>query len=447
MINTNGNFKRRNWKLSGSRDDIDVENEKSGTSGMKDQLELTNKRNSRQKKKNWLPMMKVHPDMKLFEQQNKDELHFFMEERFNATLKGIIDVQGRISEPFTLLVALSPRNPEYDKDYTRYPCYLALHVEYDKAWFSIQKEEKLENLTDLMDVVISDTHTGLDPDTITTYWLSYDRDNMTIKYGKGYAMEETTLIVCNFSEGITDSEKMAKRRKQWSSFFGIYDQNRYELCKYKEATILLYRTPNDIAKKEERAVTIGEVPGFVHVEPLIKVRKQPLVANPSPFVLDASKATLNIIDKGAYTFSSELPLACKVLYETMEKCELDMEYEMGVSDIRLSDAVRNSINTEGALLNGLLKTKNYLRITMGKAMGESPGIPYVLEFWPPGARSPIHNHGSVCGLIKILFGSIQSGIFNKVPSTVTDNKNNFRPTELFQFDAMKGDVLWMSPEW
>ena len=35
---------------------------------------------------------------------------------------------------------------------------------------------------------------GLEPDVITTYWLSYDRDNMTIKYGKGYAMVEVRIL-------------------------------------------------------------------------------------------------------------------------------------------------------------------------------------------------------------------------------------------------------------
>ena len=194
-------------------------------------------------------------------------------------------------------------------------------------------------------------------------------------------------------------------------------------------------------------VKAGEVAAFIHMESLIEIRKQPLVANPPPFVLDAAKATLNIIDKGLYTFSSELPPACKVLYETMKNCDLDLEYELGVSDMRLSDAIRHSVITEGALLNSKLKTKNYLRITMGKGMGESPGIPYVLEIWPRGSRSPIHNHGAVCGLVKILFGTIQSGIFNKVPSTVLDSDNHFRPAELFRFDAKKDDVLWMSPEW
>merc|ERR1712123_75603 len=140
--------------------------------------------------------------------------------------------------------------------------------DHEKAWFSMQRDGKAENLTDMTDmtdVVLSGTHMGLDADTITTYWLSYDRDNMTIKYGKGYAMEETTLLVCNFSEGVTTAEKLAKKRKQWSVFFGIYDPTR------KDAIILLYRTPSDIAKHEDRTVKAGEAAGFIHMEALIEV--------------------------------------------------------------------------------------------------------------------------------------------------------------------------------
>ena len=58
----------------------------------------------------------------------------------------------------------------------------------------------------MTDIVVSGLHLGLDANTITTYWLSYDRDNMMIKYGKGYAMEETTLLICDFSEGVTTAE-------------------------------------------------------------------------------------------------------------------------------------------------------------------------------------------------------------------------------------------------
>ena len=50
---------------------------------------------------------------------------------------------------------------------------------------------------------------------------------------------------------------------------------------------------------------------------------------------------------------------------------------------------RYSIETDGAMLNKVLKTKPYLRITMGKGMGESPGIPYVLEIWPKGEETSL----------------------------------------------------------
>ena len=42
------------------------------------------------------------------------------------------------------------------------------------------------------------------------------RDNMTLKYGKGYAMTETTLLICDLSEGAKSADKMAKKRRQVS---------------------------------------------------------------------------------------------------------------------------------------------------------------------------------------------------------------------------------------
>jgi hypothetical protein len=57
------------------------------------------------------------------------------------------------------------------------------------------------------------------------------------------------------------------------------------------------------------------------MESIMEVRKEPLTANPSPFVLDSEKATLNIIDKGLYIFSSELPQACKV---SVRNCKTNM---------------------------------------------------------------------------------------------------------------------------
>ena len=41
-------------------------------------------------------------------------------------------------------------------------------------------------------------------------------------------------------------------------------------------------------------------------------------------------------------------------------------------------------------------------------------MPYVLEIWPGGNGSPIHNHGGACAIIKVLFGCLSVNLFNKL---------------------------------
>ena len=59
----------------------------------------------------------------------------------------------------------------------------------------------------------------------------------------------------------------------------------------------LFRTPADVARGLEKTVEPGQKAGYIHVEPLIEVHKEPLVVNPSPFVMASSRATLNLIDR------------------------------------------------------------------------------------------------------------------------------------------------------
>ena len=58
---------------------------------------------------------------------------------------------------------------------------------------------------------------------------------MVVKYGKGYAMEETTLLVCDFSEGASTAEQLARKREMWALFFGVHSNHR------EGVTLLLYR--------------------------------------------------------------------------------------------------------------------------------------------------------------------------------------------------------------
>ncbi len=82
------------------------------------------------------------------------------------------------------------------------------------------------------------------------------------------------------------------------------------------------------------------------------------------------------------------------------------------------------------------ESKVYLRVTLGLSHGQSPGIPYVLEIWPKGCRSPIHNHGNSYAVIKVLHGGLRIDVYNK----------NLQD-QLTHLDVCKGDVTWISPNW
>ena len=55
---------------------------------------------------------------------------------------------------------------------------------------------------------------------------------------------------------------------------------------------------------------------------------------------------------------------------------------------------------------GVSPQQCYIRVSVGLPSGCSPGIPYVMEIWPPGHFSPIHNHGNSFGIVRMLHGSL-----------------------------------------
>jgi len=80
--------------------------------------------------------------------------------------------------------------------------------------------------------------------------------------------------------------------------------------------------------------------------------------------------------------------------------------------------------------------ETYLRITLGQNNGESPGIPYVMEIWPPGHYSPVHAHANANAIIRVLHGSIHVSLYPFLGPEV-------RP--FAQADFSEGDSTWMSP--
>ena len=107
--------------------------------------------------------------------------------------------------------------------------------------------------------------------------------------------------------------------------------------------------------------------------------------------------------------SASLPGAAKELYENVKNIELNFPNDPVCP---LSDAIRYSLDTPGKHLNKIVERKRehgeftspdevYIRVTLGPEQAVGPGIPYVLEIWPKQCKSPIHNHGGTCAVIKV----------------------------------------------
>ena len=299
--------------------------------------------------------------------------------------------------------------------------YIALRIAERRAYF-VERFEA-EGIDRILKEKQDDSDAGVESGTMVSYWFSYDRDGFTLKYGKGYRMEETTVMSYTFSP------EERKESKVLPIFFNP-DQKKY---------VWLFVQPS-----------ISFRP-MIDVEPTCQFFPNPFVCDESPFVLDSSKVTLFDLDRNQYIFSSSLPQACQELYSNIKALTLDWPED---PILKLSDALRYSIVTPGCTLYNKLEEKRhefgphapttmtYLRVTLGPNQRTGPGIPYVLEIWPSGHMSPVHNHGGSCAIIKVLFGRITVNVYNKL----TDPPPNELKV-IKKFDAKEGDITWISPNW
>ena len=95
--------------------------------------------------------------------------------------------------------------------------------------------------------------------------------------------------------------------------------------------------------------------------------------------------------------------------------------------------------------------ETYLRITIGENNGESPGIPYVMEIWPPQHYSPIHNHGSSNAIIRVLHGEINVSLYPYLGAFVEPFASSGagglwqgKAEPFATTDFKKDDITWLS---
>jgi hypothetical protein len=247
------------------------------------------------------------------------------------------------------------------------------------------------------------TTSGLSPLHGAYYWFSIDSQNQRFVAGVGEVRLETAIYRYQFP---------LKGNKKWLESF--------------------------------TAIMIPE--DHSHLIPL-RMLKDPVTLKVPLLVKDINQLTMDDIAKGNIMPSANLNAISQKLYHCIagEQFVLDDDFP------EFSKAIEYSIATPGLWCHKRLKEKEtefnkenpdkmetYLRITLGQNNGESPGIPYVMEIWPSGHYSPVHNHAYSSAVIRVLHGSIHVKLFPFLcdsPSSVP---------EFGSADFKKGDITWLT---
>ncbi|MBX3564740.1 MAG: cysteine dioxygenase family protein [Sphingomonas sp.] len=244
---------------------------------------------------------------------------------------------------------------------------------------------------------------GLDPEPHCSYWFSFDYANRMLRFGKG----EMRLGCALASHSLGEKPKHGADPYAW----------------LREA---------------------GEVGIGAPIRGNIDIWRDPVVDEVPLRVVPMDSITMDQMAVGALTVPANLTPTCQLLYGNVA----GRNFELGADDFpEFAQAIKESIADKHGWCHKTLADKanefgtpdphkTYLRITMGHNQGESPGIPFVMEIWPVGNYSPIHNHGGSDAVIRVLHGAITVDMF---PMLSQHHQTPFA-TDTFH----KGEVTWIS---
>ncbi|MCY2980621.1 MAG: cysteine dioxygenase family protein [Planctomycetota bacterium] len=291
----------------------------------------------------------------------------------------------------------------------------------DEIILEVWKDNKWENICDkttkipLPDykVQIRDD-AGLDSDSGCCYWLSIDSHNRVLRYGKGEVRLGTMLAELRYPDAPTDPA-------------------------HTNST-----DPFEWVGKVEFVSYLSDIEN-VNFCPL-KSFRDPVTTEPALYVLPVDAITMDDIAHNRATVAANLSETCQKLYHSVAGAK----FQLNTPDFpNFSDAIEASIASPQGWCNKILAKKagefgqpnpdmTYLRITMGVNQGDSPGVPFVMEIWPPGHYSPVHNHAGANAIIRVLHGEITVNLYPML------SKSHLRPIGVAKFG--KDDVTWISPD-
>ena len=179
----------------------------------------------------------------------------------------------------------------------------------------------------------------------------------------------------------------------------------------------------------------------------IRLIRDPVTMNVPMRIKNTDDLTMTDIASNSYLPTAYLSPTSKKLYD----CIAGKNFQLNKESADFANAIEYSIATPGMWCYEKLKAKSrefnpdkpneletYLRITLGQNNGESPGIPYVMEIWPPHHYSPIHNHGGSSAVIRVLHGKINVCLY---PFLCEDEGIKPFGEEVFETN----EITWISP--
>lgn len=237
-------------------------------------------------------------------------------------------------------------------------------------------------------------------------------------------------------------------------WFSFDSQHQALLCGVGEARVetIIYGVQLSFDTEDERkknkafmeSIETIQIALESDVEPL-KLLRDPITCKIPSLIRTTNEVTMDQIASGAYLPKSNLSLAAQQLHDCISGSQFTLDTDEFPDFVQ---AIENSIKN-GWCFKRLQEKSNefskdkpnldetYLRITLGQNNGESPGIPYVMEIWPVGHYSPIHNHSEAHAIIRVLHGEINVSQF---PFLSTDEIKPFAVTNFY-----KDQITWISP--
>jgi len=210
-----------------------------------------------------------------------------------------------------------------------------------------------------------------------------------------------------------------------------------------ETAIYTYQFPSPYKNFLENLTKIFINEEHQDIQPM-RLLRDPITHSVPLIIKDTNKLTMHQIAKSSYLPKANLSLVAQKLHD----CISGKRFILDDKDFPdFTKAIERSIATPGLWCYKRLQEKasefgkpnikeTYLRITLGLNNGESPGIPYVMEIWPIGHYSPVHNHGGASAIIRVLNGNINVKLFPFLSKDVKEfNEAVFK----------KGDITWISP--